>query len=112
MLLNQLSRVLYEIRSTQIRNMYACMYVCMYVGTAIPPPSPRIPGSILKLQTPKINTCSMLDFQTSSSTLSSAHQVEFFIVGALYLIFPFVHNRVWVRDIDFTSALLQTEKTP
>ena len=66
------------------------MYVCRNCNPT--PPSPRTPGAILKLETPKINTCSMLDFQTSSSTLSSAHQAEFFILGVLYSIFPFVHN--------------------
>ena len=73
------------------------MYVCRNCNPT--PPSPRTHGAILKLETPKINTCSMLDFQTSSSTLSSVHKAEFFILGVLYSIFPIVHNWVWVHDI-------------
>ena len=51
-----------------------------HIRNCNPTPLPT-PGAILKLQTPKINTCCMLDFQTSSTTLSSAHQAEFFIIS-------------------------------
>ena len=51
-----------------------------HIRNCNPTPLPT-PGVILKLQTPKINTCCMLDFQTSSTTLSSAHQAEFFIIS-------------------------------
>ena len=62
------------------------MYVCRNCNPPPPPHlSPRTRGAILKLQTPKLNTCSMLEFQTSSSTLSSANQAEFFILGALHV---------------------------